>query len=165
MKLEELYDRYGEMMYQYLALRLGSAQDAEDVLQETFCRLARISLRWPLVRNPRAFVFKVLSNESNRYLRKRIRARDGENLRRAGAEPPLVVFDGPDPAAGDRIARALARLPDEQREAVLLKIFHDFSFKETARICGVSINTAASRYRLGIAKLRAWLKGSPENGR
>jgi len=165
MKLDELYDRYGEMMYHYLALRLGSCQDAEDVLQETFCRLARISLRWPLIRNPRAFVFKILRNESNRYLRKRIQERTGEHLRRGGDSAPVSVLEAPDPSTGDAIARALSRLPDEQREAVILKTFQDFSFKDTARICGVSINTAASRYRLGIAKMRALLKANHENTR
>lgn len=165
MKLDELYDRYGEMMYHYLALRLGSAQDAEDVLQETFCRLARVSLRWPLIRNPRAFVFKILRNESNRYLRKHIQERTGEGLRRQGDSASLAVLEGPDPSTGDAIAKALAQLPDEQREVIILKIFQDFSFKETARICGVSINTAAGRYRLGIAKLRVLLKANHENTR
>jgi predicted RNA polymerase sigma factor len=68
MKLDELYDRYGERMCRYLALRLGSPEDAEDVLQEAFCRLARYSARWALVRNPKAFVFRVLRNEANRCL-------------------------------------------------------------------------------------------------
>jgi len=163
MKLDELYDRYGEMMYHYLALRLGSAQDAEDVLQETFCRLARITLRWPLIRDPRAFVFKILRNESNRHLGKRLRERTDEDLRRCGDSAPVAVLEGPDPSAGDAIARALSRLPDEQREAIILKIFQDFSFKDIARICGVSVNTAASRHRLGIAKLRALLKANHEH--
>jgi RNA polymerase sigma-70 factor (ECF subfamily) len=163
MKLYELYDRYGEMMYHYLALRLGSSEDAEDVLQETFCRLARISLRWPLIRNPKAFVFKVLRNESNRYLRKLLQKRAGEDLSRNIHLAPVSVLEGPDPMAVDAIARALLRLPDEQKEAIILKIFQDFSFKDVARICGVSINTAASRYRLGIAKLRTLLKANHED--
>jgi len=163
MKLDELYDRYGEKMYHYLALRLGSAQDAEDVLQETFCRLARISLRWPLVRDPQAFVFKILRNESNRHLRRRIRERKGEEARRNVDPTPVFALEASDPATGEEIARALARLPDDQREAVVLKAFQNFTFKDAARICGVSINTAASRYRLGIAKLRGILAADHEN--
>jgi len=162
MKLDELYDRYGEMMYHYLALRLGSAQDAEDVLQEAFCRLARVSLRWPLIRDPRAFIFKIMRNESNRHLRKRIRERKGDEIRRAVDPAPVFVLEAADPVAGEEIARALARLPDDQREAVILKAVQSFTFKDTARICGVSINTAASRYRLGIAKLRAILGADRE---
>ncbi|MBN2206593.1 MAG: RNA polymerase sigma factor [Candidatus Aminicenantes bacterium] len=163
MTLDELYDRYGETMYHYLALRLGSIQDAEDVLQETFCRLARVYLRWPLVRNPKAFVFTILRNETNRHLRKRIREREGEERRRADDPELAVVVEAPDLRTGAAVSRALRTLPDQQREAVILKIFQGFTFQETARICGVSINTAASRYRLGIAKLRAILEAYHEN--
>jgi len=41
----------------------------------------------------------------------------------------------------------------------VLKVFQDFSFKEIASVCGLSINTAASRYRYGIEKLRSALEG------
>ncbi len=48
MNLEDLYGRYGENVYRYLIFRLGSPEDAEDVLQETFCRFAR---SWAVSRN------------------------------------------------------------------------------------------------------------------
>lgn len=46
MNLEKLYDRYGEKLYHYLVLKLGSCQDAEDTLQEVFYRFGRYSVRW-----------------------------------------------------------------------------------------------------------------------
>ncbi len=159
---EEIYDRYGERMYQYLALRLGSPQDAEDILQETFCRLARYSLRWRFVRNPRAFVYRVLRNELCRYLRRRMG--DPGNASH-GADPDHVInpaiLDGPDERTIRLVARALSTLPDDQREIVILKIYQDFTFREISGICGLSINTAASRYRYGIAKLREFLDVKP----
>ncbi|HYA48974.1 MAG TPA: sigma-70 family RNA polymerase sigma factor [Burkholderiales bacterium] len=157
MKPDELYDRYGEKMYHYLALKLGSPEDAEDVLQEAFCRLARYSLRWALVRNPRAFVFKVLRNEANRFLARRIKQRAGDQVVMGEAGRLASVIEGPAEAA--LAVRALGELPDEQREVIVLKVFQDFSFKEIAAICGLSINTAASRYRYGIEKLRSSLEG------
>jgi RNA polymerase sigma-70 factor, ECF subfamily len=160
MKPDELYDRYGEMMYRYLALRLGSLEDAEDVLQETFCRLARYSVRWALVRNPKAFAFKALRNEANRHLARRIRQRTGDRtnvVEEAGA--PASIMEGPDEASTALLARALKELPDEQREVIILKVFQDFSFREIASVCEISINTAASRYRYGIGKLRSLLEG------
>lgn len=72
MNLEELYDRYGKKLYHYLVLRLGSCQDAEDILQEAFYRFARYSVRWKIVKNPKAFVFKVVRNEANRFLKRKI---------------------------------------------------------------------------------------------
>jgi len=47
LNIEELYDRQGEALFRYLVFRLGSAEDAEDALQEAFCRFARYDLRGP----------------------------------------------------------------------------------------------------------------------
>jgi RNA polymerase sigma-70 factor (ECF subfamily) len=49
---------------------------------------------------------------------------------------------------------ALATLPDEQRELVVLKIWGQLTYEEAAAVIGISPNTAASRYRYGIEKLR-----------
>jgi RNA polymerase sigma-70 factor (ECF subfamily) len=157
MKLDELYDRYGEQMYRYLALRLGSVEDARDVLQETFCRLARCAIRRAIVRNPGAFAFRVLRNEANRHLRKLVDRRTGDLAARDRSGSEASLFTGPDDNTILLVSRALAGLPDEQREVVILKVYQDFSFKEIGRLCGVSINTAASRYRYGIEKMRASL--------
>ena len=159
MKPDELYDRYGEKMYHYAALRLGSPEDAEDVLQETFCRLARSSVRWAFVRDPKAFAFAVLRNEASRFLARRARRREEGVSVSAGWDRLASVIDDPADIPSAELARALAGLPDEQREVIVLKIFQDFSFKEIASVCGVSVNTAASRYRYGIEKLRARLEG------
>ncbi len=161
MKLEELYDRHGEQMYRYLALRLGSVEDARDVLQETFCRLARCAIRRAVVRNPGAFAFRVLRNEANRHLRKLVDRRVGDVAARDRTSAEGALFTGPDETAVHLATRALAGLPDEQREAVILKVYQGFSFKEIGRLCGVSINTAASRYRYGIEKMRASLEDEP----
>jgi RNA polymerase sigma-70 factor (ECF subfamily) len=52
------------------------------------------------------------------------------------------------------LLRAAEGLPPEQKEAVFLKVCDGLTFKEIASACGVSANTAASRYRYGIEKLR-----------
>jgi RNA polymerase sigma-70 factor (ECF subfamily) len=163
MTLEDLYDRYGVKMYHFLALKLGSSEDAEDVIQETFCRLARYSVRWAIVRNPGAFVFKIARNEANRFLARRIRRRKAERK-----DDPIPPISDPTAQLDDQthqrndsaalLARELSVLPDEQKEVIILKIFQDFTFKEIAAICGISTNTAASRYRYGIGKLRSRLE-------
>lgn len=159
MTLEEIYDRFGEKVYHYLALKLGSIEDAEDVLQQTFCRLARYSVRWTFVRNPHAFVFTAARNEANRFL-VRQRGRRSRDLLSAAQEgtPAFVAAQDPD-ASTALLARSLAGLPDEQKEVVILKVYQDLSFREIADVCGVSVNTAASRYRYGLEKLRAAVEG------
>ncbi len=157
--LEDLYDRYGEMLYRFLLVRLGSPADAEDVLQETFCRFARYAVRWKLVRDPKMFVFRVARNEANRFLRGRIRSSKGAS---ANPEEPTgfaAAFESPKEEAAVLILTGLDKLPGEQREVIQLKIFEGLTFKEISAICGISANTAASRYRYGIDRLRAVLKG------
>jgi len=159
MNLEEVYDLYGGPLFRYLTAVLGSAEDAEDVLQETFCRFARYSARWKLVRDPRAFAFRCARNEAHRFLEKRISAREGARVFR----PELVstVLRGSDPAAEVRLGEALSGLPDDQREAVLLKEFEGLTFKAIGSVCGISTNTAASRYRYGIERLRTFFGEKP----
>ncbi len=52
----------------------------------------------------------------------------------------------------------LAELPEEQRSAVVLHLWDGMSFAEIGEICEVSSNTAASRYRYGIDKIRRRLR-------
>lgn len=57
--------------------------------------------------------------------------------------------------------QALARLPAEQREVIVLKIWHDYTFEEIGELLALSPNTAAGRYRYGLQKIRSQLKGAP----
>ena len=163
MSLEELYGRYGEDLYRYLLFRLGSAEDAEDVLQETFCRFAKYALRWRFVRDRRAFVFRVARNEANRLLRRKLGRRAGEAMIMAGAGTGFAsAFVVPDEPALALLLRRAEELPPEQKETIFLKVFDGLTFKEIGSVCGVSTNTAASRYRYGLAKLRQALGGNHE---
>ncbi len=161
LKLEELYQRHGENVYRYLVFRLGSVEDAEDVLQEIFCRFARYAVRWKLVRNPRSFVLRVARNEVNRSLRRKLVRREGEamTIAGAGAEGFTAALAAPEDPSLVRLLRLADGLPAEQKEAVFLKVFEGLTFKEIGSVCGVSGNTAASRYRYGIAKLREAVEG------
>jgi len=162
MNLEELYDRYGEKLYHYLVLRLGSCQDAEDILQEVFFRFARYSVRWKMIKNPKAFVYKVARNEANRFLKRKIEQHKTTQMDPDSKNAIASVIQGPDELSERLLVESLARLPDDQREVVLLKVFEEMTFKEIASICGLSLNTTASRYRYGLSKLRLFLEEKDE---
>ena len=55
--------------------------------------------------------------------------------------------------------RGLAALPCDQREVIVLKIWHAHTFEEIGELLDISPNTAAGRYRYGLQKLRLFLKG------
>jgi len=159
MDLEELYDRFGDRTYHYLYIKLGSAGDAEDVLQEVFYRLTRYSIRLKFIRRPAAFVFQTARNEANRFLKKKIHEKNGCRKNTELCEIISTSISGPDEESVQILSASLAQLPEEQREIIVLKLFEGLTFKEIASACGLSINTAASRYRYAIAKLRSFMEG------
>lgn len=65
----------------------------------------------------------------------------------------------------ERLSAALAQLPYEQREAVVLKTKHEMKLRDIARLQGVSISTVHGRYRYGMNKLRALLNGDMDHER
>src|SRR4030066_296892 len=159
--MEKLYDRHGEALYRFLSVKLGSLDDAQDVLQLVFCRLLLYPLRWKLARNPRAYLFRIARNEANRFLRKRRRSEIPLPAAEAVASAFGESFAGPDEASTRFVSAALAGLPEEQREVIILKVFQGLTFREIGRVCGESQNTAASRYRYGLDKLRQALEEKP----
>lgn len=146
-------------MYRYLTAKLGSASDAQDVLQEVFCRLVRYRMRLKLVRKPRVFVFRVARNEANRFLRARIQNNGALRSIETSSGAFLCAYAGPDLPTERLVADALAQLPGDQREAVVLKIFEGLTFREIAAVCQEPVPTVASRYRYGLEKLRGLLEG------
>jgi len=159
--LAELYDRYGGLAYS-LALRiLGDSGRAEDVVQEAFLKLWNGAARFDDSRGSlRAWLTTAVRNRSIDLLR-------GRSLqdRRALALKTDVVAGGAGPeeqAASalerDAVRAALASLPDEQREAVLLAYFGGFTQAEIAEQVGVPLSTIKGRTRLALEKLAAYLR-------
>lgn len=154
--LSDLYDMLGRKLFGYIRALVKSAIDAEDVLQEVFAKLAENRRKLVRVEHPRAYVFAMARNESLRLLRDRGRATSTE------PDHPMLEQIAPpaeEPALSPHEAQAaLERLPAEQREVIVLKIYERFTFEEIGALTEVSPNTAASRYRYGLAKLAESLK-------
>ncbi len=150
-----LYDRYAAAMLRAGTTMLGSVHDAQDAVQEVFLAVARGRRRLAAVRSLRAYLFTALRRQCGRQA-----ARRGRD---AVADPAVVraeaVSSDPcDSGGDDRLVRAMATLPDEQREVLTLKIDAGLTFAELALALGISPNTAASRYRYALEKLRASLE-------
>ena len=73
--------------------------------------------------------------------------------------PVFAPGDNPDEMAfGESLSRAMAELPPEQRAVVHLKLWENLTFEQIAEALDIPPNTAASRYRYGLDKLRARLR-------
>jgi RNA polymerase sigma-70 factor (ECF subfamily) len=156
--VELLWDRYAEELLAFLQARLCSRHDAEDVLQAVFVRIVRKRRQLAAARQLNAYVYQIARNEAAQHQRSRQR----RGTVGAEDEPWLVAVQSDD--AGKELAEqlqtALARLPQGQREVIVLKVYREKTFREIARLLHVSLNTAASRYRYGMEKLRTLLKDS-----
>ena len=157
--LGPLYDLVATELHGLALWRTGSREDADDVVQELFCRLAERRDRLPAVDDPRAYLLAA----ANRLAIDRLRAR----TRRP--ESPLehaVLVAAPETDPGlaadaRRASRALARLPAKQRAALNLHQVCDLPYSAVARITGVPTFTAASRCRLALRALRRLLEPEP----
>ncbi len=148
---ERLYQARADRLVLYGRALGLSHSEAEDVLQETFLALLQ---RPTPPEEPEHYCLRSFRNRALNYRRSLWRrlAREWESQRwfdRAEDETPQ-----------ERAAmHALARLPREQREVIVLKIWHEHTFEAVGKLLGLSPNTVAGRYRYGMQKLRASLQG------
>jgi RNA polymerase sigma-70 factor (ECF subfamily) len=152
---ERVYDLMANTLYGLALWRIGNREDAEDVVHDTFVRVAERRSLLRTVRNPRTWLLTVCNRLAIDRIRKRSRRRS-EPLE----EHCLLELDAVDPEQqldGQKAARALAQLPGPQREAIYLRHFGPCTFSEIGDVVGTSTFTAASRYRLGMRKLRRLL--------
>ena len=146
-----LYDaKAAELILYGRALGLGHGE-AQDVLQETF--LALMQMGFPPAK-PEHYCVRSFRNRALNYRRTLWRrlTREWESLR--WFEKTV------DETPAERAAMScLAELPVEQREVIVLKIWHGCTFDEIGGLLEISPNTAAGRYRYGLQKIKGKLEG------
>jgi RNA polymerase sigma-70 factor (ECF subfamily) len=147
---QRLYDAKAAQLILYgRALGLSHAE-AEDVLQESFLALMRLKT---IPTQLKHYCVRTFRNRALNYRRGLLRRLAREWNSRSW-------FDSTPPDAREEAAmRRLADLPPEQREVIVLKIWHKYTFEEIGTLTGISPNTAAARYRYGLQKLRGFLNG------
>ena len=158
-ELERLYDAHAPGLYHYVMGFTHNEADTRDVLQEVFIKLARLRGREAAWQNERAFVYRLAHNFSVDWLRRR-RVKE-QTLERCAREAAGLVDGGSDPDGREFAAQleaAFAELPDEQRSVAQLRLREGLAFEEISAIQGIPLNTAASRYRYAIDKLRTLLR-------
>ncbi len=141
----------------------GDRGEAEDVVHDVFVAFARNVPALHLRTTLRAYLSVSVCNRVRDLARTRIRRRQDASSVEVGSE----AVAGPDDRATeaeliDRLRVALGRLPEEQREVVLLRNRAGLSFREIAQHQGITVNTAQGRYRYGIDKLRSLLNSELE---
>lgn len=158
-ELECLYDAHAGALFALVMNLTRDEADTRDVLQEVFVRLARSSSPLAAVRDERGYLLRLAHNAAIDLIRRRdVRRRAQEGL----AEEPVELFApavDPDEALfRAELAAGLGALPREQRAVVHLKLWEGLTFERIAETLEIPLNTAASRYRYGLDKLRERLR-------
>lgn len=158
---DELYDTYADRIGHYLLVRLSSRDDADDVLQETFLRLARIRRKLAKVDDLDAYILTIARNEAARLA--------ASNARRQRKQEPLRSEDlfccQPSDAdareTAEIVATALSHLSADLREIVELKTYAGLAFQQISQVTGLPQGTVATRYRSALAKMQTWFARQP----
>ncbi len=157
-----LVARYEEKLYAFLVRMVGDEHLAEDVFQQTFVKVARSAAAYDGRAAFSTWLYRIARNTALDELRRRARRRGetgwtrGESVRDVAdpsLRPPLEALAAAEQA--ELVREVLAGIPEMQREAFLLKEEGDLDFGRIGEILGCGRETAKSRFRLAVEKIRA----------
>ncbi len=152
----ELLDALGPKLHRAARRMLYSAAEADDALQDCFVDLVRGRHRLLQVEDVNSYVFRMLFRATYRIINRRtdrqIETHELSDMTDSRSASTIDVIDDT-----EELEFAVSQLPHEQREVIVLKTDGGMTFQEIAAFLGISANTAASRYRYAIDKLRTYL--------
>lgn len=165
--IEVLIKRHKKRVYSYLLLLVKNQELAEDFFQDTFVKAVRCVKTGSYKDDGRflQWLLRIAHNIVIDYYRKQKNYKEVSNeqgdvdlfnnakLCETNAEERLLKKQ-----ATSDVRELIKRLPKEQRELVVMRVYMDMSFKEIADMTGVSINTALGRMRYAIINLRKLMK-------
>jgi RNA polymerase sigma-70 factor (ECF subfamily) len=143
--VQALYQQHGPGLLLYACSLLGRKHAAEDVIQQVYMNLLEQN---SIPEEPRPYLFRAVHNLALNLIRS-----ESRHVELADIEP---WFEAPsrDHAARVTLTAELMRIPEEQRQVIVLHIWGGLSFDEIGSVLAISANTAASRYRYALQKLR-----------
>jgi RNA polymerase sigma-70 factor (ECF subfamily) len=151
----EIYREYRTRLHQYALSLVRNRDAAEDAVQDAFLGWARQMAAGHAPRQPAPYLYAAVRNRCF----DRLRRRPEVPLDEADAEL-LLAPAGDEERVGLRHAlnRLLLSLPNEQREVLVLRTWHDLDFAAIAALQQTPLNTAIARYHYALAKLRKELE-------
>ena len=157
--IARLYDEHAQPLFAFLLNLTRDEADTRDLLQEIFVKLAREPRLLDGVREERAFLIRLAHNAAIDLMRRcGTRERTKENFAAEIISAFAPTHDPDGATFRQELSKALAELPPEQRAVAHLKLWSGLTFEEIATALEIPPNTAASRYRYAIDKLRTRLR-------
>jgi RNA polymerase sigma-70 factor (ECF subfamily) len=151
-QIEALYREHGAGLLLFATAIAGGRSHAQDAVHQVFLRLLeRIDMGRVL--NPKAYLYASVRNAALNNAK--------AHRREITLEDECAWFQTPnrDYVGELNVRRSLLALPSDQREVVVLHLWCELTFAEVAEVLEISSNTAASRYRYALTKLRDAING------
>jgi len=151
---EEIIDKYQDRLVKYAFFRIGSYEDAQDIVQNVFIKFFEKKINFGLFNNPKSYLFQSISNACIDFYRSnnRFNTVSLENVQEINSIKDTDYINLIEEYK--RIKSVLKILPEEQSEVVHLRAIDDLSFIEIAKILNIPVSTVKSRFKYGIDKLK-----------
>jgi RNA polymerase sigma-70 factor (ECF subfamily) len=159
--LRRIYEKYKPDLLSTAGALLNDPAAVEDVLHDVFVRFASQAGRFQLKGSLKGYLAICVANRA-RNVNRQGRQTGPERLGGTEPRPPGQPDSSEAAAYAEKrlvVTSALAQLPEEQRQVVVLHVLSSLRFREIAQQTGESINTVQSRYRYGLQKLQSLLNG------
>jgi RNA polymerase sigma factor (sigma-70 family) len=158
-----IYYKYVDFLVTVAISLLSDPHAAEDVVQDVFVAFARNSQVFRLTGSLKGYLAACTANRARDWYRQR----RGDMAFFEDYRPFSNEKDPREQASQqdqlDQIRQAMAELPYDQRESIVLRLLGDLKFREIARKLNIPLKTVQSRYRYGLDKLRTLLDGRAHN--
>ncbi len=166
--LEALLNRYKSKIYTSIYMKVKDEYLAEDIFQETFIKIINTLKSGKYNEESKIFpwAIRIAHNMIVDFFRKAKRA---PNIVNADGFDIFEVLEFSDESAESKmlkqqvdvdLKKMIQKLPDDQKEVLIMRHFCDMSFKDIAEITEVSINTALGRMRYALSNLRKMIEGT-----
>lgn len=156
-----IYEKYAADLLTLASNLLYDSSAAEDILQEVFISFVKSVDRFRLRGSLKGYLSTCVANRARDYIRQKKRRPSV-----AVNEAAQMTSDVKSPIQSvicseelQKLKQAINHLPYEQREVVVLRVHGEMRFRQIAKLQGVCLKTALSRYRYGMDKLRSMLNG------
>ena len=155
----QVYETYVDALLTVAVNLLGDVGLAEDVVQDVFVKFAQTAANFRLTGSMKGYLVTCTANRARDIVRRRQRSQaaplpDADTLESGQPGRSTMRWIGSICGTSDWHGR----LPEEQREAIVLRVHGGLKFREIAAVQGVSLKTVQSRYRYGLDRLRTLLK-------
>jgi RNA polymerase sigma-70 factor (ECF subfamily) len=148
--LTALIDRYAARVHAYLLRHSNSREDADDLLQETWVRVARSARSFDTARRFRSWIYGIATNLARDLFRRRMTRERA--LRTLAMNPPAT--SGADSADRGELRERIAELPENMRAVLLLRYYEGMSEAEMAEALNIPRGTIKSRLHASLRRLR-----------